>query len=133
MVQYWNNGVEVFPVTINSFAPMAIASVSRDLALLHMREWEKNPSLTLDQMFPQLIAPLGSSEPTHLFCSRNGFTHQVEMLDTHMAQREEPWVAPHHYDEESFDPDLVLTQFCVVLGDTAAILARLGMYEVTNG
>lgn len=117
---------EVFPVVINSIAPIVRAEEARAVALDHMHNWEGNASCGLSQMMPQTLGVVGTGIPTHVFCSRDGYTHQVTMLDEHLAQIENAVTAGHTFDM-SFDSVEVLVKFCVVIGDTQAMLDRLGL------
>lgn len=130
-VRYWDkdengNPVEVFPVVINSIAPILRATEARVVALDHMHNWEKNTSCTLQQMMPQKLGLKGTIIPTHVFCSRAGFTHQVAMLDEHLSQIESLITAGHTFGL-NFNPVEVLSKFCVVIGNTQEMLDRLGL------
>lgn len=131
-LQYWDrDGREVFPNVINTICPIAHADRARLLAHQYMTTIEAGVDMTVDQMLTTLLAPVGSGEPTHIFCSREGFCHQVESEVEFLASRPESWCGRVKYQSDSV-PQEVLGLFCCVVGDVSTMLDRLGLREVVH-
>lgn len=120
---------EVFPQTINTICPVAYVDSARVLAHRYMTTVEQAIDMTADQMMLTLLAPLGEAVPTHIFCTREGFSHQVESEVEFLASQPEEWTAKRLYTLDD-SPDEIRSRFCCLIGDPAELLARLGLREV---
>jgi len=118
-------GREVFPVVINTICPVAHADQAKQLALRHMTTVEGTGD-TLDRMLDIKLGPVGSNDVTHVFCSRNAFTNQVEMVVDAFKREGLIWGGARAYSLLS-DRDEVKSLFCVVLGQTSVVLKWLGL------
>ncbi|WP_010586424.1 hypothetical protein [Schlesneria paludicola] len=119
-------GREVFPVVINTICPVAYAEPARQLALRHMTTVEQASGDTLGRMLDINLGPIGADEITHVFCSRNAYTHQVGMVVEAFQQESLPWGGTRAYSLLS-DREEVKRMFCVVLGPTSVVLNWLGL------
>lgn len=119
-------GREVFPVVINTICPIAHADAAKLLALRHMTAVEQASGDTLGRMLDINLGPVGVDGITHVFCSRNAYSNQVEMVvDAFVAERLS-WGGSRAYSILS-DRDEVKRLFCIVLGQTAMVLKWLGL------
>ena len=122
---------EVFPCVINSICPIEYEDAARLIAYLHMTEHEKNPSASIEEMMPVYLAPIGETEPTHAFCSRDGLCHQVRMLEKHIETLPYDWVYHEVVKDGGLNKSLLL-YFSVIVGDTAEILKFFGLQEIKH-
>ncbi|WP_010586300.1 hypothetical protein [Schlesneria paludicola] len=120
------SGREVFPVVINTICPVAYAEPARRLALRHMTTVEQASGDTLNRMLDINLGPIGSDEVTHIFCSRDAYTHQVEMVAEAFRLENLSWGGDRAFSIDS-DPEVVKRLFCVVLGQTSVVLKWLGL------
>lgn len=120
---------EVFPCIINSIAPIEHENRAKIIAYEHMAGFEQNLSVIIGEMMPTYLAPVGQSTPTHVFCSRDGFCHQVRMLEKHIAIRPEEWVSKKILTIND-GKEAILRSMCVVVGDAKSLLKFLGLVEV---
>mgnify|MGYP003339229072 CR=1 len=120
---------EVFPRIINTICPIDRQSEAREIAHLYMTTIESGASMSVAEMLSVELAPIGSEIPTHVFCSRDGFCHQVRMQREFMAVRPEDWIVGLNLLAESVD-ESILGLFCCVVGDPEVMLSRLGLREV---
>lgn len=121
--------IEVFPRVINTICPIEHADEARLIAHQYMTTVESGSSMKVADMLAVKLAPLWSDEPTHIFCSRDGFCHQVRKQRKFMAARPESWISKAEFQSETVT-DAILSLFCCVVGDAESMLARLGLREV---
>lgn len=122
----FRNGQEVFPVTINTICPIAHADQARELCVAHMEQMEEAKGVTLQNVLGINLGPIGVDEVTHIFCSRPGYTYQVDLALESFSKESLPWGGSRAYSFLS-DPSEIKNLFCIVLGDTEKLLKWLGL------
>lgn len=127
--RFYDGETEVFPCTINSICPIERLDAAKLIAHAHMIQYEQNPTAIVAEMLPVLLGPIEGGEATHAFCTRNGFCHQVRMLEEHLAALPQEWIGERLYTLED-SPEEIRGLFCVVVGDPDALLAHLGLRRV---
>ena len=128
MSAFDETGREVFPIVINTICPVMHATAAREIAFNHMRDIEGN-GMTSDhpsQMLAMKLGPLQSDEVTHLFCSRRGYTHQVEMEVETLARVGHAWCGRREY-RMTDNHDEIKSLFCCVTGDQSALIQALNL------
>lgn len=123
---YDGNGNEVFPVVINTIAPIQYADEARQIAYYHMISVEGAVDDQLGTMLNTNLGPVGVEEVTHVFCSRNGFTHQLALELNTLSAGDLDWVSGVEYTVND-DPNVIKSKFCCITGDTQEILQFLGL------
>lgn len=119
------------PVTlteINSLCPIAHLSEARQIAYDYFVELEKCP-VELNQMFTTFVKPIGETEPTHVWCPRIGYTHQLNMQIGRMAEQELNWIGNRVYTLAD-DHTEIKSKFVCMTEPAAEILAALGLEEI---
>lgn len=127
-------GNEVFQVTLNAICPVEFADLARPAVFAYIVDVEKpkmvrpdgTPALTVNQMLNLNIGPIGTSDITHVFCSRIAFTHQVEWSLEEIARLGFPWCGNREFTLAD-DPAETKSQFCVITGDMNDVLDHLGL------
>ena len=123
-----SEGNEVFLCEINSICPIAHAEQARQIAYDYFVEVEKCHA-ELSQMFTKLLKPIGETEPTHIWCPRIGYTHQLQMQVSTMASYELPWLGNRAYTLAD-DHEEIKSKFVCLTDPANDILAALGLEEI---
>lgn len=115
-------------VVINTICPIKYAAEARAIAFAYMRDIEGRgrTSDTIDQMLPTKLGAVGSDEVTHVWCSRDGFTHQVETEVATLSGTGLSWCSTKAYKITN-DLSPVKSLFCCIVGDSGVVLEMLGL------
>lgn len=110
------NGIEVFPCQIKSIAPIEHAEEAREISFEFMQSLGGED--TVEQMLPVLLRPIGGI-PTHVYCSRDSYTHELQKQLNFLAQREDSWISGNL----ETSPSEIFVKFCTF----NATLEELGL------
>ncbi len=123
------NGNEVFPVIINTICPIKYIGFDKIIALEFMLANAATDS-TLESMMNLRLRPIDSDgEATHTFCTRSGFTHELNRQFEYLEKRSEEWVSGEKFDFNS-DPEVIKNNFSTIAGDKDEVLSFLGLEEI---
>ena len=124
MKAYDDNGNEVFPIIINTICPIEYAEqskqISADFIVSIFGEADVN------QMLPELLKPIEGNEATHVFCSRNGLTHELQFQLDWLNNQNKNWIS----NQVETDKEVILSKFCTTTGDKQTLLNFLGLEEI---
>lgn len=123
-----SEGNEVFLTEINSICPIAYAEPARQIAYDYFINVEKCPA-ELSQMFTKFLKPIGSNDATHVWCPRQGYTHQLDMQVKTMASYNLEWLGNRVYTLAD-NHDELLNKFVCMTDNKDLILETLGLEEV---
>lgn len=123
-----SDGNEVFLTEINSICPLAHAEQARQIAYDYFIDVEKC-NATLNQMFTKFLRPIGTTEATHVWCPREGYTHQLNMQVSTMASYELEWLGNRIYTLAD-DHNELLSKFVCMTDNKDLILETLGLEEI---
>jgi hypothetical protein len=123
-----SDGNEVFPTQINSLCPIEYLEEAKVIAYEYFLQVEKCQA-TLEQMFTQFLKPIGGDKPTHVWCPRTGYTHQLKMQVGRMSELNKDWLGKRVYTLED-DHQELLNKFVCMTDDAQTILETLGLQEV---
>jgi hypothetical protein len=130
--QAFVDGFEVFPVVINTIVPVEYADRAVELSRAHFETVETKKDIRAwSSMFGTNLGPIGSGEVTHVFCSRDEHDDKLPLIIESFIAQDEPWISKELY-ELTDDPEVIKSLFCVVVGDTAELLARLNLEVKTK-
>lgn len=121
-----DNGNEIFIVMINTICPVEYATEAKQIAFTHMTTVESAISDSVDQMLNVNLGPIDSSEITHIFCARLGYTNQVTMEVDTLQSQGLAWCGDREYTIAD-SADEIRSKFCCVTGDTDEILSHLNL------
>lgn len=107
-------GNEVFPVQIQTIAPIEYANQARQISFEFLQSIGGTD--TAEQMLPVLLRPIGGI-PTHVYCSRDSFTHELNLQLAFLSEREEEWISGNL----ETDPEIIFTKFCTFTGSLSEI------------
>lgn len=114
MRAYDEFGNEVFPVVIQTIAPIEHAAEAREISHEFLLQYGGTDSV--ESMLPVLLRPVGGI-PTHIYCSRDGYTHELANQLAFLATREESWIS----GELETDAGIIFTHFCTFTGDLESL------------
>lgn len=103
-------GNPVFPVQINTIAPIEHAEDARQLSFEFLQSLGGDDSL--ESMLPVLLRPIGEQEATHVYCGRSSFTHELNLQLNFLNQQNEEWVSGNL----ETNPEIILQKFCTFEG-----------------
>ena len=121
------NGNEVFQVEIFTLAPIEHSETARQISadFLNSQHCGELP----ENMLPDLLRPIGEEEPTHIFCFRLGWTHELALQLDWLANQEEGWICSDDHGLENANH--IKEKFCTVSGVSKnEVLTFLGLEEV---
>lgn len=123
---YDSNGNEVYPVRINTICPIAYAALAKQIAVDYMHSTGATDDQLLD-MLPDNLAPIGTGIPTHVFCGRSSYTHDLQNQLDYLAAQNQIWICSDNHTIDDFTSTHIKSYFCTIEGDTAALLDFLGL------
>lgn len=123
---YDDNGNEVFLTEINSICPIRYLEQGRQIAYDYFIQKEKCIEVTIEQMFTKFVRPIGSSEATHVWCPRIGYTHQLAMQIETMASYNLDWIGNRIYTLQD-NHEEILNKFVCMTDNKDTILQTLGL------
>lgn len=107
MQAYDDFGNEVFPVTIHTIAPLAFATDARYISATFL--WANGGvDDVASEMLPVQLGLIGTGIPTHIYCARNSYTHELANQLAFLSAREELWIS----GELETEPSTILVKFC---------------------
>lgn len=120
------DGNEIFPVIINTICPVQYADQAKKIAYNHLANVEKTKNIDAIILFDENLAPIGSTEITHIFCSRFGYTNQLNMEVQGMIDLNLDWAAKRLYTIQD-DPNEIKSLFCCIEGNKNELINYLGL------
>lgn len=130
MPEYFDaDGNQVYPQKIHTICPIEFESEAKAAALDYMHHVEQAHDEVIENMLSVLLAPNGSGNPTHIYCERDGFCHQVRSEVAYIASLQLPYAASQGYAVGDSKEEM-LSRFCCIIGDKAEILEYLELQEV---
>jgi len=120
------DGAEVFQVVLNAICPVAHAQQARESTLAYLQQYESTQATTTEHVLNINLGPIGSTEVTHVFCSRRANTDQISKSLRMIHTLGFPWCGRVPYSVDGSIDDL-LSKFCVVVGEKDALLSHLGL------
>lgn len=125
IIAFDDQGNRIFPVMINTICPIEHAEEATKIASDHFKNIEKI-DIKDEIMFATKLAPIGETEPTHLFCSRFGYTNQLNLEVETFKRQNLSWCSEKEYSVED-NPEEIKSLFCCVTGKRKKVLEHLGL------
>lgn len=121
-----NFGQTVSPVIVNTIAPIAYANEARQIA----SDWTTSIHVPepVENMLTVLLRPNGGGEPTHIFCSRNDYTHGLNSQLDFLATYDIEWLSSQLFQVDD-NANNIKEKFCTIIGDRLTLLTNLNLEE----
>lgn len=112
-------------VIVNTIAPIAYAERAREIAAACLNS-SPDVNVSAADMLPVQLRPIGSVEPSHVWCSRRCHTHGLRQQLDFFSAINEPWVCGEAQTVEN-QASLILSRYGAVVGDAATVLEYLAL------
>lgn len=121
------NGNEVFPVIVNTIAPIEYSEQTKQIAYDFLNS--QGSKVTLDMVMPINLKPINGNNATHIFCSRTIYNHELRKQLEFMEAQNLPWIVGALCFTDD-PPEHIKRYFCTVVGNKNELLTYLNLEEV---
>lgn len=126
---YDDNGNEIFLTEINTLCPIQYIEQAKQIAYDYFVQIEKSKEVLIEQMFTKFVRPIGTTNATHIWCPRTGYTNQVVMQMQWVNSFNLDWIANRVYTLQD-SHDEILSKFVCLTENSNLILESLNLEVV---
>lgn len=123
---YDDLGNQVQLITINTICPIAYSALAKQIAVNFMNSNGASDDQLLD-MLPDNLGATGTGIPTHIFCSRQGYSHELLKQLDYLNSQNLLWICADNHNLQDYSATHLKTFFCTIACDTQSLLDYLNL------